>query len=118
MKIEMIDGRSTIHACNCEDATPCMNGCTCNKNKVSTVAPLNKSYRTCRWYHPVKGAAPEKACILRDLCEMRNITDCPVRLSYSQGIEESDEQFDEFLQSVGSSALENLNTFMASRGRV
>ncbi len=37
MTIEMIDGRSTIHACNCKDATPCMNDCTCNVNKVSDI---------------------------------------------------------------------------------
>ena len=37
MTIEMIDGRSTIHACNCEDATPCMNDCTCKEKVLSPV---------------------------------------------------------------------------------
>lgn len=37
MTIEMIDGRSTIHECKCEDATPCEDDCTYNHKGLSPV---------------------------------------------------------------------------------
>jgi len=93
--------------------------CACEGKTLSPVSRLPKSYRGCRYYRPIKGAAIDKhPCILNDLCDQRQITDCPVRIAYCQNIGESDDDFASFLADRNLSPEENLNKFYAARGRV
>ncbi|MCK9591836.1 MAG: hypothetical protein M0Q91_07500 [Methanoregula sp.] len=83
---------------------------------VKTVSPIQKSYRACRYYKPTK-AAGGIPCILNDLCDQRQITDCPVRVSFCQLVNESDEDFASFLADRNLTPEMNLENFYTARCR-
>lgn len=58
-----------------------------NKNKDTAVK--DKSFRSCGWYHPTH----DLKCICYDLCQRRDIRQCPIRTRFAQLINETDDEY-------------------------